>query len=105
SASHPGREIEMSRARPEALAELGDVAVNLTVQPRRVGHYQTRRAARPPTIKPDYRQGEAVATRQAYRRALGKLGALDSEIGALGTSRTRQVPRPLRSDFRTVSLK
>ena len=67
----------------KALAELGDVAVNLTVQPQRVGHYQTRHAARPPAIKPDYRQGEAVATRQAYGRALEKLGELDIEIVAL----------------------
>jgi transketolase len=67
----------------KALAALGDVAVNLTVQPQRVGHYQTRHAARPPAIKPDYRQGEAVATRQAYGRALEKLGELDIEIVAL----------------------
>jgi transketolase len=67
----------------KALAALGDVAVNLTVQPQRVGHYQTRHAARLPAIKPDYRQGEAVATRQAYGRALEKLGELDIEIVAL----------------------
>jgi hypothetical protein len=34
----------------KALAELGDVAVNLTVQPQRVGQYQTRHAAQPPAI-------------------------------------------------------
>jgi hypothetical protein len=52
----------------KALAELGDVAVNLTVQPQRVGRYQTRHAARPPAIKPDYRQGEAVATQPGAPR-------------------------------------
>jgi transketolase len=67
----------------KALAELGDADVNVTVEPRRAGQYQTRRAAQPLEIKPNYRRGELVATRQAFGRALEKLGELDSEIVAL----------------------
>jgi transketolase len=67
----------------KALAELGDATVNLTIEPRRVGQIKMKPAAKTLTIKPDYHRGQTVATRQAFGRALEKLGDLDTDIVAL----------------------
>lgn len=70
---------EMQRA----LAELGPVDIRLSVEPRRVGQSRVRPKREAPPIVPDYRLDEAVATRQAFGRALEKLGEADIEIVAL----------------------
>lgn len=67
----------------KALAELGEVDATVPVQARRIGQSRTRLSAQPLTVKPDYRRGELVATRQAFGRALEKLGEIGSEIVAL----------------------
>ncbi|THK35577.1 transketolase [Ensifer sp. MPMI2T] len=60
-----------------ALSELGEAQVALTVESRRVGQYsEAQNAAASRRIKVKYRAGEQVATRQAYGKALEKLGAL-----------------------------
>jgi transketolase len=67
-----------------ALAELGETGVGLSVESRRVGQYsRTRPPAESHRIKVQYRLGEEVATRQAYGRALEKLGTLMPDIVAL----------------------
>lgn len=66
-----------------ALAELGDSGVKVTVQPRRVGQFRAKKRVAPLVIKPAYRRGDSVATRQAFGRALEKLGEIDGEIVAL----------------------
>ncbi|MBO0732854.1 MAG: transketolase, partial [Methylocapsa sp.] len=70
---------EMNRA----LAEIGDTGAGVAVQPRRIGQFQAGRAVEPLAVRPSYRQGEAVATRQAFGRALDKLGEIDAQIVAL----------------------
>lgn len=67
-----------------ALAELGETGGGLRVEARRTGQYAP---VQPPAgsrrIKVQYRTGEQVATRQAYGKALEKLGALMPGIVAL----------------------
>ncbi|WEX74163.1 transketolase [Sinorhizobium numidicum] len=67
-----------------ALAELGDTGIGLRVESRRSGQYSPAQApATSRRIKVQYRPGEQVATRQAYGKALEKLGALMPDIVAL----------------------
>jgi transketolase len=67
-----------------ALAELGEAEVGLRVESRRVGQYsQARPVGGSRRIEVQYRQGEQVATRQAFGKALEKLGALRADIVAL----------------------
>lgn len=67
----------------KALAELGEAQVKMTVEPRRVGQLRAKPAIRQIAIKPDYQRGDAVATRQAFGRALERLGEIDSDIVVL----------------------
>jgi transketolase len=67
----------------KALAEIGDAGASLAVEPRRVGQFQTRPRPQRITVMPNYRRGEAVATRQAFGRALEKLGECSAYIIAL----------------------
>jgi transketolase len=71
----------------KALAELGEAGAAPPLESRRIGQIS---AARPPAVarlKPDYRLGERVATREAFGTALEKLGkntaivALDGDVG------------------------
>lgn len=65
-----------------ALAELGEAEIGLRVEPRRVGRY-SRPVAGSDRIKVRYQAGEQVATRQAFGKALEKLGAMTPDIVAL----------------------
>ncbi len=69
----------------KALAELGEGAATPRPEPRRIGQTPRRPAAAkaPPRLTVGYRLGEAVATREAYGRALEKLGEGDPSIVAL----------------------
>lgn len=67
----------------KALSELGDVDIQMEIKPRRVGQYRARPTAPAFVIKPNYARGELVATREAFGRALEKLGAMNGEIVAL----------------------
>jgi transketolase len=67
----------------KALAELGEVGPMPEVESRRIGQVTTPPRAAPARIKPEYRLGEEVATRQAFGAALEKLGAGNNAIVAL----------------------
>ncbi|MGH7126725.1 MAG: transketolase, partial [Stellaceae bacterium] len=67
----------------KALAELGDAGQIAKPEPRRVGQFTPRRVVPIKDIEPGYKLGEAVATRQAFGRAIEQLGALDREIVVL----------------------
>lgn len=67
----------------KALDELGEAQGAIKVEPRRAGQLPPRPAAKPIAIKPCYKLGEAVATRQAFGRALEKLGEIAVEVVAL----------------------
>jgi len=67
----------------KALAELGEVGAMPAVESRRIGQVSTPRRPAPIRIKPDYRIGDQVATRQAFGHALEKLGRDNSAIVAL----------------------
>jgi transketolase len=67
----------------KALAELGDPGPIEKPEPRRVGQLAPRRATPIKEIEPKYRLGEAVATRQAFGKALEQLGALDPDVVVL----------------------
>ena len=67
----------------KALAELGDAGALPKIEPRRVGQYTSRRTASINGIEPKYRLGEAVATRQAFGKAIEQLGALSPDVVVL----------------------
>ena len=67
----------------KALVELGDPGPIAKPEPRRVGQFMRRRVVAVTDIEPRYELGEAVATRQAFGRALERLGAVDPEIVVL----------------------
>src|SRR5438552_6402985 len=67
----------------KALAELGDAGALPKVEPRRVGQYASRRTASIKEIEPKYRLGDAVATRQAFGKAIEQLGALSPDVVVL----------------------
>jgi transketolase len=59
----------------QALAELGDAAIELRVEPRRLGRQPTRAAeVEWLSIPVSYQRGDRVATRTAFGEALRKLG-------------------------------
>src|SRR5438874_9083372 len=61
-----------------ALAELGETDIKPRIEPRRIGQFsRPRRRPALRRIKVEYRAGDNVATRQAFGRALEKLGALN----------------------------
>jgi transketolase len=78
-----GKALDASQ-RDKALAELGDPATRLAVEPRRVGQYLRPRHGngRAPLVL-DYKLGDQVATRAAFGTALEKLGATHPEIVVL----------------------
>jgi transketolase len=67
----------------KALAELGEVGSMPAVESRRIGQISIPPRSVPARIKPDYRIGDRVATRQAFGHALEKLGRSNSAIVAL----------------------
>src|SRR5207237_1615128 len=63
---------------------LGETDIKPRIEPRRIGQFsRPRRPLAVRRIKVEYRAGENVATRQAFGRALEKLGALNPDIVAL----------------------
>jgi transketolase len=70
---------EMERA----LAELGEVAAAPAVESRRIGQLAATPRVASARIRPEYRLGDMVATRQAFGAALEKLGRGNSAIIAL----------------------
>lgn len=77
-----GKAVEPARLQ-QALDEVGESAVRPSVEARRVGAFTAARTEVEGRIEVDYPMGEAVATREAYGRALAKLGALSPAIVAL----------------------
>jgi transketolase len=77
-----GRPLDPSQME-KALAELGEAEIRLTVEWRRVGQVSPRREASTTPITLNYRRGDMVATRQAYGKALEKLGGLDLRLVVL----------------------
>jgi transketolase len=78
-----GRALDRERMEA-ALAELGEKDTKLQVEPRRTGQFSKppRRATRH-RFEVEYHARDNVATRQAFGKALEKLGALDPEIVVL----------------------
>jgi transketolase len=67
----------------KALAELGEAAATPRVESRRIGQVSAPRRATAARLKPDYRIGDHVATRQAFGAALEKLGRANIDIVAI----------------------
>jgi transketolase len=67
----------------KALAELGEAAATPRVESRRIGQVSAPRRATAARLKPDYRIGDHVATRQAFGTALEKLGRGNIDIVAI----------------------
>lgn len=67
----------------KALAELGESQGRATVKPQRVGSYEPPRTKTVPSLSVDYSRGEKIATREAFGRALQKLGKLLPELVVL----------------------
>ena len=67
----------------KALSELGDAGEITKPEARRIGQFASRQVVPIKDIEPGYKLGEAVATRQAFGKAIEQLGALDREIVVL----------------------
>ena len=67
----------------KALAELGDPGEIAKPEPRRVGQFAPRQVVAIKDVEPSYKLGEAVATREAFGKAIEHLGALDREVVVL----------------------
>jgi transketolase len=67
----------------KALAELGEVGAMPAVESRRIGQLAPTPRSAPVRIKPEYRLGDRIATRQAFGHALEKLGRSNGAIVAL----------------------
>jgi transketolase len=67
----------------KALAELGEAAATPRVESRRIGQVSAPRRATAARLKPEYRIGDHVATRQAFGAALEKLGRGNIDIVAI----------------------
>lgn len=70
---------QMSRA----IEELGEAAPPPTVEARRVGQVATPQRTEVAPSAPAYRLGDEVATREAFGRALERLGGVDPAVVAL----------------------
>ncbi len=66
-----------------ALDELGAAVVKILVQPRRVGAFHPPQRRRAEALALDYKQGDQVATRDAYGRALEMIGERNPEVVAI----------------------
>jgi transketolase len=66
-----------------ALAELAEAGAGLAVEARRVGRGSEVAEAAAAMAGPGYAPGQAVATREAYGRALARLGGASARIVAL----------------------
>ncbi len=66
-----------------ALKELGEPAATPAVESRRTGQVVAQQRPRAARIRPEYRLGDRVATREAFGRALKKLGGSNVAIVAL----------------------
>lgn len=89
-----GKAVEPARLQ-QALDEVGDVQLQPTVAPRRVGKFEAAIRDTPGSITLSYAPGAEVATREAYGHALAKLGALNPDIVALDGD----VKNSTRSEF------
>jgi transketolase len=67
----------------KALAELGEAAAAPSVEPRRIGQLSAPRRTAALRLKPEYRIGDQIATRQAFGTALEKLGRSNTAIVAI----------------------
>lgn len=89
-----GKAVEPARLQ-QALDEVGEGEVRPAVEPRHIGTYTGKPATIEGRIEVDYAMGAEVATREAYGRALAKLGALSPDIVALDGD----VKNSTRSEF------
>jgi transketolase len=67
----------------KALAELGENTGKITVETRRIGTYHVPQKRTAPAITVDYSLGNQIATREAFGKALQKLGNLLPELVVL----------------------
>jgi transketolase len=67
----------------KALAELGESTDKITVESRRVGTYHAPQERTAPAIAVDYSLGDQIATREAFGKALQKLGNFLLELVVL----------------------
>ncbi|HEV8253181.1 MAG TPA: transketolase [Vicinamibacteria bacterium] len=77
-----GKPVKKGEELERALAELGDTAVEIRVEPRRYPP-AARAAAAEISLKPEYTKGQEVATREAYGTALAKLAECCPQVVAL----------------------
>ena len=77
-----GKALKKGEELSKALAELGDTAVTIKVEPRR---YAPGRVPAPgePRVSPAYKLGQEVATREAYGSALAALARTAPQVVAL----------------------
>lgn len=78
-----GKPIPKGPELEQALREVGDTEVRVQVQPRRAGTYSPVPRERPPGIPVEYPPDALVATREAYGRALVKLGKVLPDLVVL----------------------
>jgi transketolase len=77
-----GKPVKKGDELARAVAELGDTAVRLEVEPRRYPMV-TEQAPMPPRVEPAYHLGQEVATREAYGSALVQLARSSPQVVAL----------------------
>jgi transketolase len=77
-----GKPVKKGDELARALAELGDTAIELPVEPRRYPAGPSLPALAP-ALTPEYAKGQEVATREAYGTALAKLARCCPEVVAL----------------------
>jgi transketolase len=77
-----GKPVKKGEELQKAVAELGDTAVALPVEPRRYSPI-TERAPVEPQVAPAYQLGQEVATREAFGTALAYLGARCPQVVAI----------------------
>ena len=77
-----GKPVKKGEELQKAVAELGDTNVTITVEPRRYPS-PTPQPRREPSLQPDYKLGQEVATREAFGTALARLAKTCPQVVAL----------------------
>jgi transketolase len=77
-----GKPVKKGEELQKAVAELGDTAVTIRVEPRRYPAVAATANGRP-TLTPSYTLGQEVATREAYGTALAKLAKVSPAVVAI----------------------
>jgi transketolase len=77
-----GKPVKKGEELQKAVAELGDTDVRISVEPRRYPA-PTPQPRKEPSLQPDYRMGQEVATREAYGNALARLARTCPQVVAI----------------------